>query len=424
MEPVKSHAMKGCSWIVCFGVSMAACAETNCPSPTTPTPPSAETPTKDGAFGSHVACELDRAKLHASGASDALLKELGKSPFRYFRALAPQYEARTCHEFEDLRWRLPVAAVHGDAHLEQFVVTGQTFGLEDFDRAGLGPAVVDLVRYASSLRIVCRDLRCENPDTVVDRFLDAYRASLDAAPTKTEPRIVERLRAKAPQTRGEWLAWADSLLKPLDATRAESARADWGTFEAVLRELHPGRPATEFALVRVGSLSMGIGSALEDKLLFRSNGPTSSPDDDQILEAREGEFPDPKAAGCIWRGSHGDSLVLMFMEILGRRMPDLHGFLPIAGPMSRDYWVQSWDPGYQELSASDLASEQELTEVAVDAARQLAGHFWQKDPEPVRVHQRRAQLAAFDLTRDRADALSRTLAAETLAGYGRFIASP
>ena len=33
-------------------------------------------------------------------------------------------------------------AVHGDAHIEQFVVTDDSYGLEDFDQAGYGPAVV------------------------------------------------------------------------------------------------------------------------------------------------------------------------------------------------------------------------------------------------------------------------------------------
>lgn len=46
------------------------------------------------------------------------------------------------------RWRLPSGAVQGDAHLEQFVVTDDDFGLADFDNAGYGPAIVDLVRYA------------------------------------------------------------------------------------------------------------------------------------------------------------------------------------------------------------------------------------------------------------------------------------
>jgi hypothetical protein len=53
----------------------------------------------------------------------------GASAFRYFRAMAEPFKHRTCEAFRDLRWRLPSRAVHGDAHLEQFVVTDDDFGL-------------------------------------------------------------------------------------------------------------------------------------------------------------------------------------------------------------------------------------------------------------------------------------------------------
>ena len=67
------------------------------------------------------------------------------------------FAARTCYEFRDVRWQLPSVAVHGDAHPEQFVVTDASFGLADFDRAGFGPAIVDLVRYAASVHLACRE---------------------------------------------------------------------------------------------------------------------------------------------------------------------------------------------------------------------------------------------------------------------------
>jgi Ser/Thr protein kinase RdoA (MazF antagonist) len=95
--------------------------------------------------------QLTKAQLRADGASEALIDKIGASAFRYFRAMAEPSKHRTCEAFRDLRWRLPSGAVHGDAHLEQFVVTDDDFGLADFDNAGYGPAIVDVVRYASSL---------------------------------------------------------------------------------------------------------------------------------------------------------------------------------------------------------------------------------------------------------------------------------
>jgi hypothetical protein len=160
---------------------------------------------------------------------------------------------------------------------------------------------------------------------------------------------------------------------------------------------------------------MGYGSASENKVLFRIQGPTPAPADDYLIEAREG--PTPEDSSCVWRGGHGQPMILMFMSILGRRMPDIYGFVPLHGDGSREFWVQSWDPGYRELALEDVADQKELEELAVDAARQLAGHFWSRFPEQLRLYSRHAQLKAFDLTRTRARGLARELADETLRGW-------
>lgn len=97
--------------------------------------------------------------MRANGASGALIDKIGASAFRYFRVVAEPFKHRTCEAFRDLRWRLPSGAVHGDAHLEQFVVRDDDFGPADFDNAGSGPAIVDLVRYAASLHLACREIK-------------------------------------------------------------------------------------------------------------------------------------------------------------------------------------------------------------------------------------------------------------------------
>src|SRR5690606_32628419 len=141
--------------------------------------------------------QLDKAKLRASGASETLLDELGRSAFRYFRALAEPSKHRTCEAFRDLRWRLPSAPVHGDAHIEQFVVTDDYYGLADFDEAGFGPAIVDLVRYATSLHLACREVAggCD-AERAVSLYFDAYQAALDHPVQRRPPAIAARLRGR------------------------------------------------------------------------------------------------------------------------------------------------------------------------------------------------------------------------------------
>jgi hypothetical protein len=109
----------------------------------------------------------------------------------------------------------------------------------------------------------------------------------------------------------------------------------------------------------------------------------------------------------------------MFMSLLGARMPDVFGFATLGTETAPEFWVQSWVCGYRELSIEDLHSQAELLELAEDAARQLAGHFWTRSPEALRGLQRQAQLKAFDLTAARATGIAREFD-ETLREWERF----
>ena len=150
-------------------------------------------------LGDPASFRVDKATLRADGASAALIDRVTARALRYFRLLARASSSRTCHEFRDLRWRLPAVAVHGDAHLEQFVVTGQSFGLEDFDMSGFGPAVVDLVRYAASLHVACREMpwACDG-DAAVAAYFAAYHEAVNHPVERTRPAVVERLRRLGP----------------------------------------------------------------------------------------------------------------------------------------------------------------------------------------------------------------------------------
>ena len=363
---------------------------------------------------------LDRAALMRTPGAARLLEKLDASPHRYFRALGRQYALRTCAAFHAVRPHLPSVAIHGDAHVEQFVVTPTTAGMEDFDQSGFGPAVIDIVRFAASLHLVCREVSWPcRADFVVDRWLDAYRESIDHPVPRQTPALVARLRASSPTEPGAWLAWADGLMTPLSAEQERSARAGWAEFEKVMLDINPARAASYYEIVRVGALQMGIGSGLETKLLFHLRGATDDPLDDAVVEARSSKpavVPEcstqPMRVGTIWP--------LLFMTTLGSRMPDVFGTATLSADRTQEFWLASWVAGYRELSVGDLQSEAELVELAEDAARQLAGHFWVKFPESLRAIQRRLQLTGFDLVHDRARTLARELADETFREWQRF----
>ena len=261
--------------------------------------------------------QLTKATLRANGASEALIDKIGSSAFRYFRAVAEPFKHRTCEAFRDLRWRLPSGAVHGDTHLEQFVVTDEDFGLADFDNAGYGPAIVDLVRYAASLHLVCREIEggCD-PEQAVSAYFDAYRTALDRPVPRTEPAIVARLRARLGPEPEAWLQWAEGLMQPLARAEEDRVRSEWFRFVALMRETTTARPESFYTIRRLGSIEIGLGSALEPKMLIPIAGPTDDSRDDVILEARNHSLPEYR--GCVWRPTGGSLNVFMLTSLLDR----------------------------------------------------------------------------------------------------------
>jgi len=364
--------------------------------------------------------QLTKAQLRANGASNALIDKIGASAFRYFRATAEPFKHRTCEAFRDLRWRLPSGAVHGDAHLEQFVVTDDDFGLADFDNAGYGPAIVDLVRYAASLHLACREIKggCD-PEQAVAAYFDAYRTALDHPVQRKQPEIVIRLRERLGPEPEAWLQWADGLMQPLAHAEDERVRREWVRFVALMRETTPARPGKFYRIVRLGSVEIGLGSALERKMLIRIAGATDDPLDDLILEARNHSLPEYR--GCVWRPTGGSLNVFMLTSLLAHPLPKVFGVLPNpGGDELPEIWIQSWERGYRELSLSDVRDQADLNALAADAGTQLAGHFWLTSPEALRGYERFTQLRAFELSEQRARDLARSLAREVIAEWSRF----
>jgi Uncharacterized protein conserved in bacteria (DUF2252) len=411
-------------FMICAAFAVA-CGDTPVRSPT-PDGKLADAKAKAARLAESSSLHLDKAALRAGGMQPKQIAKLDASAFRYFRMLSRPFEVRTCEAFRDLRWVLPVVAVHGDAHIEQFVVTSNSYGIEDFDQAGYGPAVVDLVRYAASIDLAARELgfRCDTSQAI-EKFFVAYRAALDKAPERVPPpAVVDRMRRRAPQGRAAWLEWVDQQMTPLPPVDEARARKAWSKFTDLQTSVRPDRPAAFFEIVRAGELRMGFGSALERKILLRVRGPSADPNDDVVLEARAGE--EAPASGCVWRPDHGAALhVFMFMALLGPRVPDVLGYVGLADHAeTRPFWVQSWEPGYVELSLADVTTQAELEEVGEEAARQLAGHFWTRFPEQLRGYQRYAQLQGFDQVRARAMTLATELTREVVSEWERFRATP
>src|SRR5687767_5725717 len=75
-------------------------------------------------------------------ATPELIKRLRADPYDYFRFVNRSWIARVCDDFGRDLEGLPVIRLHGDAHVEQFALTRDAWGLDDFDDSARGPAVV------------------------------------------------------------------------------------------------------------------------------------------------------------------------------------------------------------------------------------------------------------------------------------------
>src|SRR3954464_9176641 len=148
-----------------------------------------------------------------ASASPELLDRLRADPFTYFRFINRAWTERVCQIFADVP-QPAIVHLHGDAHVEQFALTKDAWGLDDFDDSIRGPSAIDIVRYLGSIDLATRQ-RGWTParDALWDRFLDGYRRGLanpDYRPP--EPAIVHQLRREAPLARTAYLAWGEEQM--------------------------------------------------------------------------------------------------------------------------------------------------------------------------------------------------------------------
>src|SRR5215510_9319896 len=151
-----------------------------------------------------------------AGASVELIDRLRADPFTYFRFINRAWTARVCEAFADVT-DSPIVRLHGDAHIEQFALTKDAWGLDDFDDSSRGPALVDIVRFLGSIDLATRQRGWTHArDALWDRFFEEYRRGLsDPDFRPPEPDIVRQLRKQGPITRVAHLAWGESQMQPM-----------------------------------------------------------------------------------------------------------------------------------------------------------------------------------------------------------------
>jgi Uncharacterized protein conserved in bacteria (DUF2252) len=328
-----------------------------------------------------------------------LLGKLKEDAFAYFRFINRRWATYVCQAFTEEIREMPVVRLHGDAHIEQYALTATEYGLDDFDDSASGPSVIDLVRFLGSVDLAMRELGWEaHVDAAFDQFLDGYRSGLrDPRYVAPVPAIVTRLRREPQRSQAEFLDWADSLMQPLTEQQERIAHQDIRRLATLLHDAHPEISVHYFDIIRVGSIRMGVGSALTEKVLLRLRGRTSAPIDDVILEAKALntligipclELPPRSEVARIIDGA----------EQIGRLRHEVLAKVPVAtdvGPR-RQWWVRSWEPTYRELVLSDLQTPEDLKQVALDVGSQLGAANLKEASAVRQAAMRRKELAMLD----------------------------
>jgi len=310
----------------------------------------------------------------------ALQAQLASDPYVYFRFINVPWERAACEQFADIVPSLPAVRLHGDPHLEQYAFTSTSRGLDDFDDSATGPFVLDLTRFLASIRLALRARGWNSSATAAaDALFAGYRAGLgDPDGMPPDPAVVARLRETHPRSPAAFLAWAESLMLPLDPNYEIWLPAVSDALNTYARRAKPGAPPDYFRLKKVGRLKMGVGSALTAKVLLRLEGPTLGDEDDLIVEAKEARAL--RSVPCLTVAPSPAFRVVTGAEQIGRLHHELLMVLPRLNPANRNrpetWWLRSWEASYREVDVADYQSADELIAVARDVGVQLGrGHF-------------------------------------------------
>jgi len=185
----------------------------------------------------------------------------------------------------------------------------------------------------------------------------------------------------------------------MDENTSKSVLAGMEAFERSIRGERPDLAPGYFAVVRAGWLNIGVGSSVLRKVLIRVQGPTSDPDDDVLLEAKEAADLDglsclegPMKAPAIRIIDGTRQLARLKHDILAVGPTFLIPGAPGHGELWLKWWVSSWEPTYREIHLSDLRSSQDLADIAFDSGIQLGAG---EPQEPIRK-QELASLSRLD----------------------------
>jgi hypothetical protein len=353
-----------------------------------------------------------------------LLDRILQGPHGYFRFINEIFAEEVCVRFrDDLGW-IPNGSLHGDAHLENYAITGRGRGLTDFDDATIGPVVLDLLRFGVSIHLACRANGWEeHAEPIVESFLSGYRAALkDPGLTIPPPELVSRIRARFTTDRKQTLAAQETLMQPLEVSR-EDFKREIEQYLDQMAEQHPELPPYFFEIQNAGRLKMGIGSAMDEKYLFEVEGPTKAREDNVILEMKE--VRDLHEISCILLKKASPERPIVIQARLAYQPYRYAGFVIFAlkkgDKRDKTFWVHEWADQYHELSIhTSFRTPPDLYGIAYDVGVQLGLGHPKSIADSYSNYLRGRLLITVAELRERLDQTISDLTEQTIAAWQQF----
>lgn len=402
-----------------LGLSSLACAKAG--PPCTPCPSCGEHDRPDAENLKAPERAIVPRDLEKIFGTPTLAGEMMGSPFVYFRKINTETIPLTCEAFEDaLRW-FPPFDLHGDAHLEQFAVSADYHGLSDYDDVATGPGVIDLVRFGVSVRIAARMRGWDDQvPALIRTFLDRYVETLaaDVPPDAPAPSVVPRIRKDIAPNRETWLTWVGSVTSDVSDEVQAELEPGAEAYRKLMQRRHPDLPTSFFDTKSIGHLELGVGSRLHPKFLFRVEGQTPAPNDDVVIEFK----PVTRATsnGCVSYG--GATSIVRTIRLFANEPVRFIAQVPyVAGqPLGEmPYWAREWLESYAELRVDELQDIDELREVVIDVATELATVHPRLHGQDTQA--RREQIALCGVLRPRIVSTIDDIAERTWLGWEAFV---
>lgn len=353
----------------------------------------------------------------------ALLQRLRTGPHAYFRFIHQEFSTAVCSELGEYLSEAPPVNLHGDAHLEQYAVTDLGRGLTDFDGATTGPALLDLARLGVSLRLAAiHHEQLENEPQLWERLLEGYREGVFADeddPLPAEPSGVRRIREEFEARPRRLTDTVNDMMTDVTDEEAAALREAFATYVRLQHEQDETLDEHFFDIGHIGRLDLGIGSALDEKFLFRVRGPTDAPEDDVVIEAKEvlslADIP------CIQASADPDPFRILLGQARIAYQP--FPYLGFIRAMDTMFWMHGWTNHYRELKVTDHYSDlEEVSEIVYDIGVQLGRGHVRAIATPLDVQLRRTQADYIERHEEQLREAVGRLTDANVAAWERFVA--